>query len=95
LPAIASLDVVHLHRIGSCRGRLEVTRDGVAFAPEDHGADAFRLKYAEFVHALSEDTLTLKSATKTFRFKAAGAGDGRGDAVQLHEIADRIGRSRR
>jgi diguanylate cyclase (GGDEF)-like protein/PAS domain S-box-containing protein len=88
-PAAASLNVLHLHRLGSCRGRLEVTRDGVAFVSEDHDSDGFTLKHAEFVQALADDTLTLKSATKTYRFKAVGS------QVQLREIADRIARLHR
>jgi len=94
-PATASLDVVHLHRLGSCLGRLEVTRDGVAFVTADRDGDAFTLKHAEFVQGLSEDTLTLKSATKTYRFKAAVSRGVAADALQLRAIADRIARSRR
>jgi hypothetical protein len=83
---------VHLHRLGSCRGRLDVTRDGVTFASEEgDGDEAFTLKYAEFLHVLSDDRLTLKSAKKTYRFKAASS---RGEnPVQLRELADRIARS--
>jgi EAL domain-containing protein (putative c-di-GMP-specific phosphodiesterase class I) len=93
LPVTTSLDVVHLHRLGSCRGRLDVSRDGVAFVSADDGDEAFTLKYTEFLHALADDTLTLKSATKTYRFKAADSGSEH--AVQLRDLADRIGRSRR
>ena len=95
LPAATSFDVVHQHRLGSCRGRLDVTRDGVAFVSEDGDADTFTLKYAEFLHALSDDALIFKSATKTYRLKVAGSRGGAGDAVQLRDIADRIARSRR
>ena len=49
------------------------------------------MKYVEFVDAFSDDTLTLRSATKTYRFKAA-----RSEAkVQLRDLADGIARSRR
>jgi len=90
----AALEVAHLHRFGSCRGRLSLTRDGVAFAAEEQNdADAFTLKFAEFVHALSDDTLTLKSATKTYRFKALESHGG--SASRLRELADRISRARR
>jgi len=89
-----SLNVVHLHRLGNCLGRLDVTRDGVAFVTADGEADGFTLKFNEFVHAFSEDTLTLRSATKTYRFKAAASRVGIGGA-QLREISDRIARLRR
>ena len=88
-----SLEVVHLHRLGNCRGRLDVTRDGAVFVSEGNDADAFTLKFAEFLHDLSDDTLTLRSATKTYRFKAR---ESRGDGTtQLRELADRISRARR
>jgi hypothetical protein len=86
------MEVVHLHRLGNCRGRLDVTRDGVAFASEeDDDAEAFTLKFTEFLHALSDDTLTLRSATRAYRFKAREA---RG-INQLRQLADRISRSNR
>ena len=88
----ASLDVVHLHRFGDCRGRLQVSRDGVAFV-SDEKEDAFTLPFAEFLHAVSDDTLTLRSAAKTYRFKAAGTG---GDGTStLRAFADRISQARR
>ena len=64
-----------------------------AFVSEGNDADAFTLKFAEFLHDLSDDTLTLRSATKTYRFKAR---ESRGDGTtQLRELADRISHSRR
>lgn len=89
-----SLQVVHLHRLGDCRGRLYVRRDGIAFVPEqEDGADAFTLEFAEFLHALSDDTLTLRSATRTYRFKAAGSDAG--STRRLRDLADQISRVRR
>jgi hypothetical protein len=71
-----------------------VSRDGISFVPEkEKDADSFTLKFPEFLHALSDDTLTLKSATKTYRFKAEGAGGK--STSQLREFADRISRARR
>ena len=87
------MEVVHLHRFGSCRGRLGLTSDGVAFESEERNdGDAFTLKFAEFVQALSGDTLTLKSATKTYRFKAVEARGG--STNEIRELADRISRAR-
>ena len=90
-PVTTSLEVVHLHRLGNCRGRLVVRGDGVAFVSEEgeHDADAFTLKFTEFLHALSDDTLTLKSATRTYRFKAGGD-----STRQLRELANQISRAR-
>jgi hypothetical protein len=86
--------VSHLHRLGSCRGRLEVTRDGVAFVPDkDADSEAFTLKYSDFLNAMSEDTLILKSATRTYRFKAVASGSEA--SHELRDLADAIADSRR
>ena len=88
------MQVVHLHRLGSCKGRLEVTRNGVAFISESgEEDDAYTFKYTEFVQAVSDDTLVVKSATRTYRFKSAAAGSD--NKVQIRELADTISRSRR
>ena len=88
-----SREVVHLHRLGNCRGRLDVNRDGITFVSEKEQDDSFTLRFADFVHALSEDTLTVKSPDKTYRFKIAGVG---GDTPsKLRELAGQISRGRR
>ena len=89
----ASLEVVHLHRFGNCRGRLDVGRNGISFVSEKEKDDSVTLTFAEVLHDLSDDTLTLKSATKTYRFKAFGSGSD--STSKLHEFADRISRARR
>ena len=91
-PATMSLNVMHLHRFGSCRGRLDATRDGVSFVSDEDDDGAFTLKYAEFLHALADDTLTLRSATRIYRFKVGP--DDSANKVQLRDLADRIARSR-
>jgi PAS domain S-box-containing protein len=89
-----SLHVVHQHRLGSCRGRLDVTRDGVTFVSDTDGEDeAFTLKYTQLLNAMSDDTLILKSATRTYRFKAAASGSE--NNLQLRDLADTIARARR
>jgi hypothetical protein len=88
-----SLNVVHLHRLGSCRGRLAVTSTDVAFISETDGKDeAFTLKYTEFLNTFSDDTLILRSSTRTYRFQAASASR---NTLQLRNLADRIARFRR
>ena len=70
-----------------------MTSDGVAFvANVNEGDESFSLKYAEFLPALTDDTLILKSATRTYRFKAASAR--RDQSVRLRDLAARIARAR-
>jgi len=70
-PASLSIHVMHYHRVGHCLGRLVATRAGMAFVPDSKTSrDAFDFKYNEFVHIVQDDTLTVKSNTRTYRFKA-------------------------
>ena len=88
----ASVQVIHLHRLGSCHGHLEVTREGVAFVSEtDTEDDSFTLKHTDFLAAVDGDTLILKSATRTYRFKATGPES----KTQLRDLADAMARARR
>jgi diguanylate cyclase (GGDEF)-like protein len=91
-PANASFDLLHLHRFGSCRGRLVVSDRGVAFEPGE-GDDTFALKYPDFLPALADNVLTLKTATNTYRLKAASAST-TGQPAPVRTILDRIERFR-
>jgi hypothetical protein len=76
---------------------LTVSSVGVAFVPDkedDKAKDAFFFRYGEFLSAVSGDELTVKSQARTYRFKAADAGDGDEGPASLQQIADRIARLR-
>jgi hypothetical protein len=86
-----SLDVVHLHRFGSCRGQLRVSAAGVAFVRNAEGADdTFDMTYTEFLQSFAGDTLTITSDSRTYRFKAADQNHTR----QLDELAGQMARFR-
>ena len=62
---------MHYHRVGHCDGHLVATRAGMAFVPDSKTSrDGFDFKYNEFIHVVQDDTLTIKSSTRTYRFKA-------------------------
>ena len=87
--------MVHLHRVGSCQGRLIVSRDGIAFVPDDKsGRDGFALKYKEFLHTVADSTLTIKSNSRTYRFKAAPIAGKDDDGSKLHDVGESIARFR-
>jgi diguanylate cyclase (GGDEF)-like protein/PAS domain S-box-containing protein len=90
-PVAESFPVVHLHVFGSCTGKLVVTAAGVSFVP-DTSKDGFTLKYRAFLYALSDDVLTIKSDTRTYRFKATGGLSAEGNRAQLHKAIDSITR---
>jgi diguanylate cyclase (GGDEF)-like protein len=73
----SSFDVTHLHRIGKCLGRLIVSRTGVEFVSDRKDrADDFTLKFGEFVQAVDGNTLTIRSAARTYRFMMAPGSSG-------------------
>lgn len=92
---VTTVSVVHLHRVGSCEGHLVISRDGVAFVPGDkENKDAFVFRYGEFLHTLSEGRLTIRSAARTYRFRAA-TGDGNDDGEsQLRLLVENLPRIR-
>lgn len=64
------LRVQHLHRLGSCSGRLRVSRQGLTFTPEANASDhAFVLGHGAFLASVDERTLAIRSHQKIYRFK--------------------------
>jgi EAL domain-containing protein (putative c-di-GMP-specific phosphodiesterase class I)/GGDEF domain-containing protein len=89
-----TFSVQHLHRMGRCVGRLELSRRGLAFAPEDAASnEGFVLPYEEFLSSIDNRTLTIKSNTKQYRFRVK---DGRPESgnAKLRQVADAIARLR-
>ena len=73
-----------------------MSRRGIAFVPDGEkgkAEDAFTFKHGEFLYALSDESLTIKSDDKTYRFRAPDAtgGDSRS---QLQKVVDNINRLR-
>ena len=83
---------MHQHRLGSCRGLLVVSRDGVAFVPEEanQAQDAFNFQHGQFLHVLEDDSLTIKSNDRTYRFKSAVAAGKDDNQVQLQGLVASI-----
>jgi EAL domain-containing protein (putative c-di-GMP-specific phosphodiesterase class I) len=92
--SLTSLRVIHQHRLGSCRGQLVVSRDGVAYVPDDdgEGKDGFRLKYTQFLDELNGASLRITSNNRDYRFKVA-APTGH-DREQLEQLVAAIAKFR-
>ncbi len=85
--AAASARVVHRHRLGSCRGTLGVSGDGLVYAPEGgDDKDAFHLPHGQFVHGVDGHELTIKTSDRTFRFEPVVV-NGRRDTTHLTALA--------
>jgi hypothetical protein len=91
-----SLRVLHQHVMGSCRGRLVVSRAAVTFVPDDRerqAADVFTFRPGEFLHELGDDVLTIRSNDRTYRFKAA-EGTSTDSNPQLKRLVAAMARNR-
>jgi EAL domain-containing protein (putative c-di-GMP-specific phosphodiesterase class I)/GGDEF domain-containing protein len=91
---VTSLRVVHQHRFGGCRGQLVVSRDGLAFVPENEAdsKDGFRLKYTQFLDDLGGESLHITSNSRDYNFRVATASAD--DREQLQRLATAIARFR-
>jgi diguanylate cyclase (GGDEF)-like protein len=90
-----TLPVVHKHTLRSCRGQLTVTAKGVDYRadkPEDHAKDGFTSAFGDFSSSLSGDELTIKTAGRTYRFKAADTSAADGGRTRLQAVAARLSR---
>jgi diguanylate cyclase (GGDEF)-like protein len=90
-----SWQVQHMHRLGSCVGRLAVSRKGLMFTPEDRSSeDAFMLTHNEFLPSSSDRTLTIKSNTKAYRFRVLTGGRTADVEAPLRELTEAIAKVR-
>lgn len=88
-PLVYSFPVAHQHFLGSCKGILKISPDALSFIPEK-GDDGFAFKFSEFSRAASDDELTIKSGSKTYRFESTAAGSKDEKRAELREITQRI-----
>jgi hypothetical protein len=71
-----------------------VSRRGVAFVPDKEAGkaeDAFTLRHNEFLYALADDSLIVRSNTRTYSFKAADVAD-KDNRARLQKVVDSIRR---
>jgi hypothetical protein len=92
-PAAVSFAVEHQHVFGSCTGVLRVSASGVSYA-SDNAKDSFSVKYGQFQSALGDDTLTIESDQKTYKFKASNVAGKDGNLSQLRKALNAINRFR-
>jgi EAL domain-containing protein (putative c-di-GMP-specific phosphodiesterase class I) len=85
-PTSLSIHVMHYHRVGHCVGRLVATRAKLEFVPDSKtSGDSFDFKYKDVVHVVQDDTLIVKSSTRTFRFKAVVDNENNGPTLDQFE----------
>ena len=82
----SSLAVIHDHFLGSCSGLLKITRGTIAFEPSQDKRHAFAVKLADIVGTEHGETLKIKFARETYRFKAKFAKDKNENLLQLASV---------
>jgi diguanylate cyclase (GGDEF)-like protein/PAS domain S-box-containing protein len=86
---VYSYPVVHNHRLGSCKGTLDVTRDFLSYISAKEEC-SFNFKYSECTYALDHDQLTIRTVFKTYHFKSASALTKEENQSQLQAIIQSI-----
>jgi EAL domain-containing protein (putative c-di-GMP-specific phosphodiesterase class I) len=79
----SSLAVIHEHLLGSCSGLLKITRGTIVFEPSQDKRHAFAVKLADIVGTERGETLKIKFARETYRFKTKAAKDKNDNLLQL------------
>ena len=82
----SSFAVIHDHFLGSCSGLLKITRGTIVFDPSQDKRHAFSVKLADIVGTEHGDTLKIKFARETYRFKAKSAKDKNDNLLQLANV---------
>jgi EAL domain-containing protein (putative c-di-GMP-specific phosphodiesterase class I) len=73
-PRPVSIAVEHDHVFGGCRGRLFASPAGLRFVPAENDKDAFILGRGTFLTAVDANMLLVRTAGRSYRFKATGPG---------------------
>jgi diguanylate cyclase (GGDEF)-like protein/PAS domain S-box-containing protein len=81
-----AVSVVHKHLMRGCKGQLVVTERGLSFLPEEpqvNAKDSFELALNQFSYSLSKDELSVKTGTRTYRFKSTARSRGQPSVADL------------
>jgi diguanylate cyclase (GGDEF)-like protein len=95
--ATTIFQVVHLHRLGQCEGRLTVSASGIQFEPSrKERDDAFTLAHSEFLPSFDGTTVVIRSAeNKVYRLTTTmDSASGERSKLLTAQLADTIARSR-
>ena len=93
-PETTVYEVIHDHRIGSCRGQLIINHGSIAFAPAQATRHAFAWKLTDIIGTERADTLKIKFKHDTYRFKATLARDKADNQAKLAAIDQALTRGR-
>lgn len=91
---LASFQVKHDHRLGSCQGRLILTNDRVAFESLDEINDSRQWRHVDIKEVEQNGIYKLKVSPflgETFNFELSGKGM---DSGEYRRLVDRIARAR-
>ena len=85
-----SYPVIHDHLLGSCSGYLRITPELIVFEPTQVKGHAFALKLTDIVGTERGETLKIKFAHETYRFKAKFAKDKIDNLSRLASLDQRL-----
>jgi len=84
--------VIHVHFLGSCRGRLRISRESIVYEPSEDKRHGFLFKLTDIVGTELGDTLKIKCKNETYRFKAGSTdkGDNRSKLTAIDQRLTKV-----
>ncbi len=85
-----SLNVIHHHFVGSCRGVLTLKGEEISFSPAGNSDEGFIRPYREIEKIETGKSLKIQFKNKTFRFELADSSDEMDNRQKLVQISGQI-----
>jgi hypothetical protein len=78
--------VVHEHRLGSCKGQLQISSRMIRYLPFENSGDAFKHSPSDIIEIELDHKLKMRFADRTYRFSANSSESKQANQVELNRI---------
>jgi hypothetical protein len=78
--------VVHEHRLGSCKGQLQISSRIIRYLPFENSGDAFKHSPSDIIEIELDHKLKMRFADRTYRFEANSSESKQANLAELNRI---------
>ena len=78
--------VVHEHRLGNCKGQLQISSRSIRYLPFEDSGDAFKHSPSDIIEIELDHKLKIQFADRTYRFAANSSESKEANQVELNRI---------
>jgi hypothetical protein len=78
--------VVHEHRLGNCKGQLQISSRSIRYLPFENSGDAFKHPPSDIIEIELDHKLKIQFADRTYRFAANSSESKQANQVELNRI---------